>query len=1601
MYISINNVKISFDRSFWDDKFLYIKYSIKPYPKDDPKLTFVEVAKKKWNSNKWTLLENGMTKILILDLNWNNQTIHTWNRKLNNCQNPYRLDKPSLTYSNPSGPVKNNKLKFNRISKTTKNQSKTTVNHQCLMVNRDYSTSNPLFITYSTKTTQIVVFLNSRDIFAIDRLRQQLRTLWILPLTQTYNIYTPNQYMPSNWHIQPFMLNLSLNNLKQCSNWYDPDYPYGQSITTLSTNSNKQRGKGYSNNQSLTQILNNPNIITTDYSIEEVGKTFLTQPNLSIQSIYPTLDTTNKSCFMINSLGSGKPPPVSFSNHTQDDESGQESAQNSSQTKNQCNNNLDMEMNVDPTQNEEEIEQHQTQSVQAPIIQSVPNHIPPIPNIPNLSNLDPAYVAIMQTLVSNQTLLTQQLLAKGNKMGQEDRHMIPKIELSRFGGDITKWPSFYMEFKAFYLDKINITELAKLNAFRNLLDGRPKIIASNYQTGEGTLDCLLKKFKEQYGDETKIKNSFKDKLLNLPKIDEGLNNLHVYFDLFESIIHSLKLLQDDSPLDFAVRGMIKEFPKSLHEKMATKTVDKGIKDWNLANLYSFLESETRKQTIIWESTRSLRQGNFEKPKQTQTFNTSNRGQNQFRQPFQSNLRNNRSTPRFNPPFNRGNTDNTFVKRTSFGTRGRIPQTDRRKSVGSRTDNRGSTNTKRFTTSSVQYPTCRFCKKANNHYTDTCPEITDMDKRRDILKSDRICALCYQTLTGADGKAHICRKPLCFNCQEIGHRKAFCTKPYKPMQPKQSQSFQQRNYMVRRVQSEETIKTELPRYMQNYMVRREYVKEVSNKDFQSVTQISNLLNNLNVSTEELVTPTVLNTTTTLPMETVTLPMVPIVLPTVLPIITQTVLPALLCPVLPNKWNITPITTVTEPVISSITTSVVPVQPIVPITEPAVLVITPVQPIVPVTVLTVPNKTLVQPTVSVPEVISPITLSMPITVAEDTVTIIDTPSTIIKSKVIIPKVLTHDKRYTALVQQMDSQVVYSRLENLLNSSSSVILELAYVDVFNPLQPSKSVRKLAMLDNGSTSNFSLTSIMEELNLLHHAQSEMDVSAFKQKSKIKGELAAIGIKIGRDKHIEMAVTCLSPYISPPNAIPSIPASLQSYLISRGCISPLTTSPISIKIDLLIGQEYYHILTNVKRELINGFHNLWLTPSLLGPIFHGSLKANGLFKDCPQSLYSKELEIPTTTIKEDIGKIHVYKSNKPSKSVKFSTPNTVLMIVSPGDTTVEYMSRAHELFSQFQQAMFRIESTIKYQSINQQISFVIACSNTMYNYIDANYRTDIELAILYAMYKEYIQILHCYLFFYESDRAKLQFIQVEGTIGAGKTTLINYLHKHYICAVLGEKIEKWQKIPFVHSHLTFDGIQQVYDSIQSNQPNPYICLIQNYIMTTILSQILIKSFTHYSTEVRIMERSVSSAFHIFCKTHYNKQLTTPTEYNYLLDLSNTMTKLLDKHINVTDIIYLNYLPNVHLERIQARGRTCEVQVKVCDLKYQTLLHEKWKLIRFSQHYEIAILEINDSTLNPHDLAEIVAASVSGLRLRQFQQLQFSPPELVNYSSGDSDTQSQ
>jgi deoxyadenosine/deoxycytidine kinase len=179
--------------------------------------------------------------------------------------------------------------------------------------------------------------------------------------------------------------------------------------------------------------------------------------------------------------------------------------------------------------------------------------------------------------------------------------------------------------------------------------------------------------------------------------------------------------------------------------------------------------------------------------------------------------------------------------------------------------------------------------------------------------------------------------------------------------------------------------------------------------------------------------------------------------------------------------------------------------------------------------------------------------------------------------------------------------------------------------------------------------------------------------------------------------------------------------------------------------------------------------------------------------------------------------------------------------------------------------------------------------------------------------------------------ITVDGNIGSGKSSVLEYIHTRYGCAVDMEPVRKWQ--PFLN---------ELYTSGKSAfefQVRVWLdrCWIQQRSSTVNL----------------IMERSPYFQAEVFIPTNYMEARIGDSEMKILNDMYQmTMNTWRPKFY-----IYLRSNPEFCMERIGRRQRESEDKIQLSYIQHLHQLHEKAYLKAVAESFPILCIDVEGKTV--------------------------------------------
>ncbi|XP_014779571.1 thymidine kinase 2, mitochondrial isoform X1 [Octopus bimaculoides] len=195
--------------------------------------------------------------------------------------------------------------------------------------------------------------------------------------------------------------------------------------------------------------------------------------------------------------------------------------------------------------------------------------------------------------------------------------------------------------------------------------------------------------------------------------------------------------------------------------------------------------------------------------------------------------------------------------------------------------------------------------------------------------------------------------------------------------------------------------------------------------------------------------------------------------------------------------------------------------------------------------------------------------------------------------------------------------------------------------------------------------------------------------------------------------------------------------------------------------------------------------------------------------------------------------------------------------------------------------------------------------------------------------------------------VSVEGNIGCGKTTLLNYFDQFDNVETMQEPIEQWIN---VDGH---NSLEQLYQD-----PSRWSFTFNSHALLT-----RVDLHTRPPTKtVRMLERSVFSTYHCFIRNNFLSKDLNGLEFAVL---KKWFHWLIYKHnLGLDQIVYLKADPHLCFERLKKRCRKEEDPVPVSLLENLHKIHEEW-LIKQSYGPLPAPVKVIDTNLHLEKLFNV------------------------------------
>ncbi|EFA11257.1 deoxynucleoside kinase [Tribolium castaneum] len=183
----------------------------------------------------------------------------------------------------------------------------------------------------------------------------------------------------------------------------------------------------------------------------------------------------------------------------------------------------------------------------------------------------------------------------------------------------------------------------------------------------------------------------------------------------------------------------------------------------------------------------------------------------------------------------------------------------------------------------------------------------------------------------------------------------------------------------------------------------------------------------------------------------------------------------------------------------------------------------------------------------------------------------------------------------------------------------------------------------------------------------------------------------------------------------------------------------------------------------------------------------------------------------------------------------------------------------------------------------------------------------------------------------------VEGNIGCGKTTFLNYFQQFDDVNVLAEPVNKWRNCN------GYNLLDKMY-----SDPKKWSFTFQSYVQLTILQHHTMKT----GHPIKLMERSIYSARHCFVEQMARNGSIERASVSVMDEWFKWAKENCDLSVDL--IVYLKTTPETAYQRMLARNRPEEQYVPLEYFQDIHNLHEEWLLQkRFECPAPVLIIDAN------------------------------------------------
>lgn len=169
-----------------------------------------------------------------------------------------------------------------------------------------------------------------------------------------------------------------------------------------------------------------------------------------------------------------------------------------------------------------------------------------IPNEQSLIAFDELYYAVQVVAVRITSPPGTADRRVDTQSSPHGRARLPKIELIKFDGTLSHWPTFYDMFRSLVHNDETIDPVQKFHYLISTLTGAPLSLVKGLPVTENNYAIVWDLLVEEYQNERNLANSILDKLFSIrPQNSESASSLSLYFQTYHENIKALQNLNID------------------------------------------------------------------------------------------------------------------------------------------------------------------------------------------------------------------------------------------------------------------------------------------------------------------------------------------------------------------------------------------------------------------------------------------------------------------------------------------------------------------------------------------------------------------------------------------------------------------------------------------------------------------------------------------------------------------------------------------------------------------------------------------------------------------------------------------------------------------------------------------------------------------------------------------------------------------------------------------------------------------------------------------------------------------------------------------------